>query len=155
MGQSKIKTFYGYRDGKEDPAEYLEDVQFAYESSHALKAPTDEEQAKAYEGRVCRILFRQNLKGEAAKWYSELKPVVKSDWVTLSKTFSEAYVLEEDVAADTYQLMQRVANLAQKENEGIAEYLRRGEDLSRRLPEQDLSIGFNFVRGMRDVRKKA
>jgi hypothetical protein len=56
MAMSKIKPFFGRRDGTEDPEEYLEDIEYAVEleKSHVNNDSRDW-------NRDRRNLFRQNL----------------------------------------------------------------------------------------------
>ena len=64
MGQTKIRAFRGLRDGKEDPNEYLEDIEWAYEQDYQSGEPDAAEAKTQYSNKTHRILFRQNLEDE-------------------------------------------------------------------------------------------
>ena len=120
-----IKPFHGLRDGRELPDEYLEDIDFAYGTDHAdLADRKNSTTAEEYKNNTCRILFRQNLRGIAADWYADLPAEDKTGWTMLRERFRTEFKVEKNAGADTFILNQRLATLAQMENEAIADYLR-------------------------------
>ncbi|KAI9844506.1 MAG: hypothetical protein M1838_002172 [Thelocarpon superellum] len=131
----QFKPFLRLRNRKEDLDKYLEDIEFAYETSHQGHTPKNAPDITKHHNNTSCILFRQNLKGAAADWY-----------IDLSK---EAYKVESNKAVDKYMLLQQVANLAQGKDKSIIQYLRWAEELYQQLP--DDTIGFNMVKGMKDL----
>ncbi|KAL1998399.1 hypothetical protein VTN02DRAFT_6284 [Thermoascus thermophilus] len=140
---SNVIPFYGRQDGTEDPSEYLEDIEFIIERDYS-----DETEERKQKNR--RILFRQNLKGRAALWYSHLPARVKTDWDETQRLFNESYKIEEeDEAMERFKLRQRISALRQGPEETIDSYLERCEDLKVRLRD-DTDFGLNVVHGLRD-----
>ncbi|KAI9844508.1 MAG: hypothetical protein M1838_002174 [Thelocarpon superellum] len=125
----QFKPFLGLRNGKEDLDEYLEDIEFAYETSHWGHAPKNALDVTEHHNNTSCILFCQNLKGAAADWYVDLSKEVKSNWVDLKEAFLKAYKVESNKVVDKYVLLQQVANLAQGKDKSIIQYLRQAEEL--------------------------
>lgn len=75
MGQTKIRAFKGLRDGKEDPVEYIEDIE--WNAERQLKQDGNESASEA--DKTHRLLFRQNLEADAYDWYSDLDKATKSE----------------------------------------------------------------------------
>ena len=103
MGYSTIKPFHSLWDGKEDPEEYLKDVEFSYNNDYTGSKASNEPNHKE---TTSQVLFCQHLKGDAAKWYSDLPKATKGDWTVLKQMFQEDYKLEDDKKAETFMLWQ-------------------------------------------------
>ena len=148
MGHATIKLFSGQRDGKEDPGEYLKDIEFAYINDYAgSPAAVKEDDHKS---KTSKILFRQHLREGAATWYGDLPKDTKNDWEKLKKEFKAEFKFEDNHKTETFILWQRVSSLSQGEDEPIVVYICRADDLARKLPAALATLGFNVVRGMKD-----
>ena len=155
MGHTRIKPFKGLKNGKEDPIEFLEDLEWAYEQSYEDKTPADPIEAAVYLSRTHRVLFRQALEGKAADWYADLEPDVKTDWSKLQELFKTAFkITVKDAQAKKFELKIKLHNLEQSEGESISDFLDRAEELSMKLPQDDIDVGMAMLRGMRDVDKR-
>ena len=162
MGHTKIRVFRGTRDGKEDPNEFLEDIEWAYEQEFKGREPAAvpslgaavDPQA-AFANKTHRILFRQHLEDDALQWYSDLDADLKQDWVQLKKAFLPAFAITtKDAQTKRFELRVKLANLEQLPNESIAEYLKRADELAIRLPQDTMDLGMAILRGMRDTSKR-
>jgi len=153
MGGTKIRSFKGLKDGREDPAEYLEDIEWAYAQDFSSNEPGAA--VEAYRSKTFRILFRQNLEHKAHDWYRELDSEVKNNWDELTKKFSANYkVTLKDAQTKKFELRVQLANLIEKDSETISEYLDRADDLAAKLPSDDIDVGMAVLKGMRDGSKK-
>ncbi|GFF89782.1 hypothetical protein IFM53868_05955 [Aspergillus udagawae] len=149
MAKSNIKPFYGRRDNAEDPYEYIQDIE--YEIKLEKRHFTDP--SYNWDEDRC-ILFRQNLRDKAELWYSQLNRTTKDGWELLKNEFLRRYQIDEvDAATRRFQVSQRVATLAQGQNEHILEYLNRCEDLESQAGTLE-SFGLNVVQGISDRTQK-
>lgn len=89
---SKIRPFRGLKNGKQDPNEFLEDIEWAYNQEYSRRSPTNGG-GEAYKDRTLRILFRRNLEAKAVDWYADLDPEVKADWVITREQLLKALPL--------------------------------------------------------------
>ena len=80
IGKTKVRAFRGLRDAKEDPNEYLDGIEWAYEQDYQSREPGADEAKIQYSNKTHRILFRQNLENETLTWYSGLDGELKQDW---------------------------------------------------------------------------
>ncbi|KAA6408850.1 MAG: hypothetical protein FRX48_07194 [Lasallia pustulata] len=148
MGHATIKPFSGQRDGKEDPGEYLEDIEFVYINDYAgSPAAVKEDDHKS---KTSKILFRQHLREGAATWYGDLPKDTKNNWEKLKKEFEAEFKFEDNHKTETFILWQRVSSLSQGKDKPIVAYICRADDLARKLPAALATLGFNVVRGMKD-----
>ncbi|SLM39127.1 Retrotransposon gag domain [Lasallia pustulata] len=148
MGHATIKPFSGQRDGKEDPGKYLEDIEFAYINDYAGSPATAKEDD--HKSKTSKILFQQHLREGAATWYGDLPKDTKNNWEKLRKEFEAEFKFEDNHKTETFILWQRVSSLSQGEDEPIVAYIRRADDLARKLPAALATLRFNVVRGMKD-----
>ncbi|SLM41274.1 hypothetical protein LPUS_12231 [Lasallia pustulata] len=105
MGHATIKLFSRQRDGKEDPGEYLEDIEFTYINDFAgspAAAKGDDHKSK-----TSKILFQQYLCEGAATWYGDLLKDIKNDWEKLKKEFETEFKFEDNHKTETFILWQR------------------------------------------------
>ena len=148
---AKIRPFRGLRDGKEDPQEYVEDIEFAYDQEGH-----DEGVPVAVAEKLYRLLFRQNLEDDAWTWYTDLERDIKQNWQRLRARFLASYeITEKDAQAKKFDLRIKVAQLKQSDREDIAEYLKRAGDLARKMPDDEIDIGMATLRGMDDQHKRS
>ena len=155
MGGTKIRPFKGLKDGKENPEEYLEDIEWAYDQDYQNNEPVNGEAAAAYKSKTHRILFRQNLEEKAREWYGDLDMDVKAQWSTLQDKFKTAFkVTLKDAQTKKFELRVKLHQLEQREEETIADYLNKAEELSMRLPQDDIDVGMATLKGMRDTIKR-
>jgi hypothetical protein len=149
MTESNIKFFFGRRDGKKDPEEYLEDIEYAVEIERRHVNSNDRDW-----NRDRRMLFRQNLRGKAELSYSHLSRDLKSDWERLKQEFTKRYRIDEiDAANRRFQISQKVAAVSQEPNEHILDYVNRCEDLESQSGTME-SFGLNVVQGLADPTQK-
>lgn len=144
-----IAPFNGLRNRSESRDEYMEDIEFAYETSCKASKPTKEDK-----DHICRILFRQHLQADAVAWYSELPIDVKSNWDQLHESFRKVHGQVDQGVTDKFIPAQRILPLRQAPTEPIAHYLQRTEELYRNLPAQEEVIGQCKVKGMREVEQQ-
>ncbi|KAL8825271.1 MAG: hypothetical protein Q9170_007862, partial [Blastenia crenularia] len=157
MGGTKIRPFKGLRDGKEDPEEYLEDLDWAYEQDYEDKEASygDAVEKQQFKNKTFRILFRQNLEDKAAQWYKELDYTTKQNWDETKRKFQAYFILSpRDEQTKVFELRIKVATLAQEDNEQIASYLGRCDDLVLKIPTASVEIGMACLRGMKDPVKR-
>lgn len=88
-----IRPFLGRKDGKEDPQEFLEDLEWAYEQDFQNREPAEAAVRATFVNKTHRILFRQNLEDEASSWYGELDSEVRRDWNKLNQLFLTEYTV--------------------------------------------------------------
>ena len=148
MVQVKIRPFKGLRDGREDPQEYLEDIEWACDQGDNIGSGHLADKA-------LRMLFRQHLEDDAWTWYADQERAVKQDWGRLRQLFLSSFeITEKDAQAKMFELRMAVAQLKQNDNEPIAEYLKRATDLARRVPNDEIEIGMATLCGMHDQHKR-
>lgn len=76
------------------------------------------------------MLFHQNLRDQAEKWFSTLPSDIRGDWSQLRKVFLDQYCLLETLdAACSVLVSQRVSILKQGPNKPIVKYLDHYNDL--------------------------
>ncbi|KAI9883789.1 MAG: hypothetical protein M1823_004444, partial [Watsoniomyces obsoletus] len=142
MALQNIAPFRGLRDGKEDPEEYVKNVEFIARNFHS------EQQGTRLEDSM-RIIFRLNLADTARAWYTSLPSVTKASWQELQQRFKEAYKIKpKDVEAEKLEILHEIIRLQQQSNEKLRDYIHRVDELARRSPESDLAIAFHFVHGL-------
>ena len=147
MGSTKIRPFQGLRNGREDPVEYIEDLEWLYDQ-HYKTNETDPDKTR-------RLLFRQNLEGMAYDWYIDLEKETKNNWNQLRSAFLKAFeVTEKDEQAKKFELRIRVAQLKQEDEENIADYLKRAAELASKMVNDDIDVGMAILRGMKDQFKR-
>ena len=155
MGLTKIRAFKGLRDGKEDPAEFIEDIEWAYEQDYKPREPAEKDAQTAFYNKTHRILFRQNLDDDAFVWYSDLDGELKQDWPRLQDAFLPAFIITvKDAQTKKFELRVKLANLEQIDTENIADYLKKASELAIRLPLDQLDVGMATLRGMKDKDKR-
>ena len=147
MGSTKIRPFKGLRNGREDPSEYIEDLEWLHDQHYKGNGSEPD--------KTLRLLFRQNLEDAAYDWYVDLEKETKNNWTELRKVFLKAFeVTEKDGQAKKFELRMKVAQLRQEDKESIADYLKRAAELSRKMVHDDFEIGMATLRGMRDQPKR-
>ena len=160
MGQTKIRAFKGLRNGREDPNEYLEDIEWAYEQDFKGKEPAtavdgSDELATTFSNKTRRILFHQHLQEKAEAWNSDLDSDIKVDWPKLRSLFLTAFPITlKDAQTKKFELRVKLHNLEQGENESIADYLEKANELAMKLPNDDIDVGMATLKGMRDLSKR-
>jgi len=63
MGGTKIRPFKGLRDGRENPQEYLEDIEWAYEQDCQSNESSGDEANQVYSNKTHRIMFFDTVSG--------------------------------------------------------------------------------------------
>ena len=152
MPSTKIRSFRGLRDGKEDPTEYIEDLEWEYEQHYQTNDPMG-----SNKDRAMKILFRQNLDDDAYQWYAEQEAEIKQDWARLRAAFLKQYeITVRDTQAEKFELRMKVAQSEQGNDETIAEYLKRAGDIARLMVSENdqIEIGIAMLRGMKDQFKR-
>ncbi|MCJ1356036.1 MAG: hypothetical protein MMC33_006030 [Icmadophila ericetorum] len=132
---------------------FLKSVEFFFEYTLHGKGAGNYWEEVSDEERIYRILFRQNLRDDALKWFRQLAPEIKQNWKVLKETFIEAYNAETDAAPIKYTL--EIASLVQSSGESISAYVQRAEALYKQAPALDDIIGVDFLKGMHDTNQKS
>ncbi len=101
-----------------------------------------------------RILFRQNLREKAKKWYFDLKKATKNDWMTLQTIFKTQFIVKTNSKANKYLLLQKVTTLNQKQNKDIIKYFEQAKSLARHLFNVTKTIDYNVVKMMKNKSQK-
>ena len=117
-----IPLFYGRKDGREDPLEYLEAFNYSIEEKYTGNKAV----------LSTRIVFRVRLHDDVLEWYQDLDTAVRYNWTKLSGEFSVEYQLEHRAAVDTNQFFTQLCNRGEKH---IAQYVTEAEELYRKCPE--------------------
>jgi hypothetical protein len=145
----KIKPFWGNRPG-EDPDEFADDIEFLAESW-----TTTEDTDKLNKNTI--RAFRQYLHedGDAAHWWSfAVRAADKKNWQDIRKKFLDRYAVTDTVAADKFDITNEILSVSQG-TDSIADYVKRIERLSKRVPEADhATLAFSFVKGMADEKAR-
>jgi len=156
MGVTKIKQFRGVRDGKEDPAEFIEDIEWAYEQEFMRNEPEESPDKEAYISKTHRILFRQHLAARASEWYADLDADIKGNWIQIRERFKAFFQITiRDSQTRVFELRIKLSQLEQKDGETIAEFLERAEDLATKLPTDEINVGMATLKGMKDDEKRS
>lgn len=155
MGSTKLGLFKGLKDGREDPEEFTEDLEWTYTQDYESNEPETSTSKDAYKSKTFRILFRNHLEGKASSWYLDLDSSLKLDWERLSGEFKKFYKLTpKDSQTRRFELKVQLHNLEQEKDENIADYLERAEELYAQLPTDDIDIGIAVLKGMTHSSKK-
>ena len=150
-----IRPFHGRKDGTEYPQEYIEDLEFAYEQDHLHKEPAASEPKATYLDRTYRVLFRSNLKDQANVWYGQQEIDIRSSWAKLKASFLAEYTTtEKDAEQRMFETRMRLHSLRQANDEHIAEYLKRAEELAIKMPGDLREVGMATLKGMKESIKK-
>ena len=139
-----IPIFYGRKDGSEDPAEYLEMINFVVEEKY------DNVEKRL---TVNRMVFRGRLRDKALTWYQKLGQEVRQDWKVLSDIFQAEYKVKPKVEQDPNKYFNLIYNLKQG-RKNIAQYVAEAEELYFSCPEKLKEyMGSQFVAGIADEAK--
>lgn len=150
-----IRPFRRVQDNLEDPDECIESLEWAFTQDFQSAEPTNNVEAKqGYINQTYRILFRNNLEGNAAAWYSNLGPTARRVLDTLKACFLERYELVlQDPQTRLWEKKFELANLRQGKNESITKFLKRAEDLAYQISNSDIDVGMAIIQGMADENK--
>ena len=139
-----IPAFEGRRDGKEDPTEFIENLNFVIEE----RGYTDAERIRTAK----KVLFRLNLKGKAADWHASLPQATRANWTQIEKEFLEEFKLPTTTNEDT-RYFNLVYSLRQNDK-SITKYLEEAEELHLNCPANlKPYLAYLFIAGLRDEAK--
>lgn len=83
--------------------------------------------------------------------YSNLAPPIRKDWDTLKTSFLEHFKLVlRDSQTKLWEKKVELANLRQGNNAGIAQFVKRAEDLANQIPDSEVDVGMAIIQGMAD-----
>ena len=126
-GVMRINPFVGRGDGKENPADYIADVEMAAKSWDAsYGADTDNPEASKI------ALFRQNLdkNGDAWHWWScVLDDDLKGAFGTIKEAFLARYGVAKNKAVSRFNIQNELMLLQQQKGQSIADYVFEAERL--------------------------
>ena len=148
-GIMRMNLFVGRGDRKENPSDFLSDVEMAARSWDATYgADTDNPDAAKI------AIFRQNLDREGDAWYwwsCVLADVEKLTFAGIKKAFLKRYGAEKNKAIYRFNIQNELMCLQQKRRQPIAEYVREAEVLSERVPtDMNDMLAMAFIRGLSD-----
>lgn len=84
-----------------------------------------------------------------------LAPPIRKDWDTLKTSSLEHFKLvSRDSQTRLWEKKVELANLRQGNNEGIAQFLKREEDLVDQIPDSEVDVGMAIIQGMADEKEK-
>ncbi|KAL8804258.1 MAG: hypothetical protein Q9200_005898 [Gallowayella weberi] len=87
--------------------------------------------------------------------FDDLDADLKGDWDKLKERFLVSFpITVKDTQTKKFELRVMLSNLEQKETENISDYLDRCEDLSMKLPTDDIDVDMATLKGMRDSFKR-
>ena len=148
-GMMRMSAFVGRKDGKENPADFISDVEMAARICDV----TYGESADGPDATKI-ALFRQNLDrdGDAWHWWnSVLKQEVKETFGGIKKAFMERYDVARNRTVSRFNVQNELMLLTQRPGQSIAEYVKEAEQLSERVPEDmDSMLAMLFIRGLAD-----
>lgn len=108
-----------------------------------------------YVNKTYRILFRNNLEGKAVEWYSNLGATIQKDWDILKVSFLKHFKLVSGGSQTRlWEKKVELANLRQGKNEGVAQFLKRAEDLADQISDSEIDVGMAIIQGMADETEK-
>ena len=140
-----VAPFFGKRDGREDPGEYLETIEFFVDEAYT--AGQDKNLT------VKRLVFRGKLQDEALHWYQNLSPDIRADWTMLSAAFKKEFQVVTRTELDPNRFFNALYNLKQGKK-GIAQYVEEADTLFQKCPEPLKEyMGSQFVAGLADEQK--
>ena len=148
-GVMRITMFVGKGDGREDPVDFIADVEMAARSWDSLYgADTDHPESSKI------ALFRQNLDrdGDAWHWWTCIvESGVKESWEAIKKAFLARYEVTKNKAVHRFNIQNELMLLQQRAGQSIAEYVFEAERLSERVPkDMDNLLAMVFIRGLAD-----
>ena len=148
-GVMRISPFIGKGDGKENPADFIADVEMAARSWDAIYGPD------ANNPEASKIaLFRQNLdrNGDAWHWWScVLEDELKGTFGAIKGAFLARYSVAKNKTMSRFNVQNELMLLQQRPGQAIAEYVLEAERLSERVPrDMDSMLAMVFIRGLAD-----
>ena len=148
-GIMRMNPFVGREDAKENPSDFLSDVEMAARSWDATYGmDTDNPDASKI------AIFRQNLDRDGDAWYwwsCILADVEKLTFASIKKAFLKRYGSEKNKAISRFNIQNELMCLQQKRGQPIAEYVREAEVLSERVPaDMNDMLAMAFIRGLSD-----
>lgn len=143
--KEQIPPFYGRKDGKEDPCEFVENVEFVVEERDYTEATR--------KATALRFLFRLHLREKAYEWYQKVIPERKNSWERLKADFLAGFKIMVVTTGNPNKYFSLVYNLKQRKST-IAQYVAEAEGLYERCP-SDLRtyLGNQFIAGLADENK--
>ena len=148
-GLMKMSSFEGRADGKENPSDYIADVEMA---AMVWDATIGQNTDNADAWKI--TLFRQNLdkNGDAWHWWTNiLKPEAKQSFATIKAAFLGRYEIARNKTVLRFNVQNELMLLQQRDGQSIAEYVHEAEQLSERVPDDMNSmLAMVFIRGLAD-----
>lgn len=140
-----LTIFTGSKDGREDPVEFVENVESQIKS-HEYPTVAEVEQA-------IRVQFRTHLSEKALDWYRDLAADIRSDWHDLKARFVAEYKLVPRQDRDPNHYFNLVYNLKQR-GRSIVAYVEEAEKLYKACPANLIPfLPHRFIAGLDDKSK--
>jgi hypothetical protein len=142
--KEQFPPFYGRKDGKEDPYEFVENVEFVVE---------ERDYTEIRKATALRFTFRLHLREKAYEWYQKVIPDRKNNWKYLKADFLTEFRIMVVTTGDFNKYFSLVYNLKQRRST-IAQYVAEAEGLYEKCP-ADLRtyLGNQFIAGLADENK--
>ena len=149
-----IKPFFEKKNDKENPLKYLKDLNWVYEQNFATREPIEPKARNAYINKTFRIIFRQNLRDQASIWYNNLNDEIRANWTNIKNNFLLEYtVTPKNAQQRKFELLIKMNNLKQTADENIADYLRKTESLTTKLPVDDVDVDITTLKNIKNSSK--
>ena len=140
-----LTIFSGSKDGRENPVEFIEDVESQIKS--------DEYPIIAKVEQAIRVQFRTHLSEKALDWYRDLTTDIRSNWNELKTKFVTKFKIAPRQDRDPNRYFNLVYNLKQR-GRSIVTYVEEAEKLHRACPSNLLPfLPHQFVAGLNDESK--
>ena len=148
-GLMKMRSFIGRDNGKENPSDYIADVETA---AQLWDVTVGQRSNGADASKI--TLFRLNLdnNGDAWYWWTQvLSQEAKISFDEIKKALRERYGTARNKAISRFNKQNELMLLRQQDGQSIAEYVQEAESLSDRVPgDMNNMLGMVFVHGLAD-----
>jgi hypothetical protein len=118
--KEQFPPFYGRKDGKDDPNEFVENVEFVVEERDYTDVTR--------KATALRFTFRLHLREKAYEWYQKVVSERKSSWEYLKADFLTEFKIMVVATGDPNKYFSLVYNLKQRRST-IAQYVAEAEGL--------------------------
>ena len=148
MSPAMIRPFHGVRDGRENPKEYVEEVEFH------VKIISHQHTAEHVD-RLSIIVFRHYLQNAAYQCYTNLPDPIRQNWTTLKTWFLDTYrVTEQDIQLKKQRITLELLRIKQAPSETLEAYILRVDTIWQQAPDPETILVSNFLQGLHNIEQK-